>query len=67
MFLFKGDFWKHSTIIRGVRYITVSYYDGDKDVFQKIGELITDSFQSANIDETTRESLLDSDMAIEED
>ena len=31
MFLFKNNFIATSKTIRGVRYITVSFYDSDKD------------------------------------
>ena len=67
MFLFKGDYWAHTKKITGVRYEVYSFYDGDKNVFDKIGDLIADSFQSANIDELTNESSVHSDMAIEEE
>ena len=67
MFLFKGDYWAHPKTINGVRYEVHSFYAGDKNVFDKIGDLIVDSFQSANIDELTNEFSVDSDMAIEEE
>ena len=67
MFLFKGDYWAHTKKINGVRYEVYSFYNGDKNVFDKIGDLIADSFQSANIDELTNESSVHSDMAIEEE
>ena len=67
MFLFKNDFTATTTTIRGVRYITISFYEGDKDIFQKIGGLITQSFQSDEIDEITNESLLDNDIAFDEE
>lgn len=67
MFLFKGDYWAHTKTIHGVRYEVYSFYDGDKNVFDKIGDLIAESFQSANIDELTNESSVHSDMAIEEE
>ena len=67
MFLFKNDFTATTTTIRGVRYITISFYEGDKDIFQKIGGLISQSFQSDEIDEITNESLVDNDMAIDEE
>ena len=35
MFLFENDFRASTKTIRGVRYITVSFYGGDKDIFQK--------------------------------
>ena len=40
MFLFENDFRASTKTIRGVRYITVSFYGGDKDIFQKVGGLI---------------------------
>ena len=66
MFLFKNDFTATTTTIRGVRYITISFYDGDKSIFEKIGGLISQSFQSGEIDEITNESLVDSGIAIDE-
>lgn len=67
MFLFKGDFRVNSTTIRGVQYVTFSFYDGDKDLFEKVGDLISDSFQAAKPDELTNEFSVDLDMAIPED
>lgn len=67
MFLFKGDFRVNSATIHGVQYVTFSFYDGDKDLFEKVGELISDSFQAAKPDELTNKSSVDSDMAILED
>lgn len=67
MFLFKGDFRVNSTTIHGVQYVTFSFYDGDKDLFEKVGELISDSFQAAKPDELTNKSSVDLDMAILED
>ena len=62
MFLFKNDFTATTTTFRGVRYITISFYDGDKSIFEKIGGLISQSCQSGEIDEITNESLVDSDI-----
>ena len=67
MFLFKDDFYATAKTIRGVRYVTCNIYDGDKDIFQKIGDLITESFRSDQIDEITNESLVDSGIAIGEE
>jgi len=46
-FLFKGDFRVNSTIIGGVQYVTFSFFDGDKLIFDKVGDLIQQSFQAA--------------------
>ena len=67
MYLFQNQLVATETFIRGVRYLTVSVYDGDKSIFEKIGGLITQSFQSDEIDEITNESLLDSDIAFDEE
>ncbi len=63
MFLFENSMVAHSRIIRGVRYITASYYGGSKDVFQKMGDLITTSLTSSDPANVTKESLLVSGMA----
>lgn len=67
MFLFKGDFRVNTTTIRGVQYVTFSFYDGDKNLFEKMGQLISDSFEAAKPDELTKESLLSSGIASEND
>ena len=67
MFLFKDDVFAAVKMIRGVRYVTCSFYDGDKDIFQKVGSLIAESFRTDEIDEITSESLLDSGIAIEDE
>ena len=64
MFLFENDFQAHTTTIRGVRYITISFYSGDKDIFQKVGQLITDSVL---LDKDEADSLSNPDMASDED
>ena len=66
MFLFENDFQINQTKIRGVVYHTVSFYSGDKDIFQKVGELIDESFRTANVDKITNDSSSDSDIAIDE-
>ena len=67
MYLFQNHLVATETFIRGVRYLTVSVYDGDISIFDKIGGLITQSFQSDEIDKITNESLVDNDMAIDEE
>lgn len=63
MFLFKGDFRVNRTMIHGVQYVTFSFYDGDKDLFQKVGDLISNSFQASEHDEIPNEILLNSGIA----
>ena len=67
MFLFEDSMVAHSQTIRGVRYITASYYGGSKDVFQKMGDLITTSLTSSIPAKTTNDSLVVSDIAFDED
>ena len=67
MFLFKGDLRVNSTIIHGVQYVTFSFYDGDKDLFKKVGDLISDSFQASEPDEIPNKILLDSGIASEKE
>ena len=67
MYLLQNHLVATETFIRGVRYLTVSVYDGDISIFDKIGGLITQSFQSDEIDKITNESLVDNDMAIDEE
>ena len=64
MFLFENDFQAHTTTIRGVRYITFSFYSGDKSIFQKVGQLITDSVL---LDKDEADSLSNPDMDSDED
>ncbi|GEM_PF-1473248 len=67
MFLFENSMIAHSQTIRGVRYITASYYGGSRDVFQKMGELITTSLTSSIPPKVTNGSLVGSGMALDED
>ena len=63
MFLFENDFRASTKTIRGVRYITVSFYGGDKDSLQKAGGLIKSDFSTTKIAEITKESLVDDGIA----
>ena len=51
MFLFKGDYWAHTKKINGVRYEVYSFYDGDKNVFDKItgGEIVQEITNNYNV------------------
>ena len=64
MFISKDGLIAHSQTIRGVRYITASYYGGNKDVFQKLKGLILSSSDPVK---NTRDSLVGSDIALDED
>ncbi len=67
MFLFANSMVAHSRTIRGVRYITASYYGGSKDVFQKVGDLITASLTVSDSAKIPKESLVSSGMASDKD
>lgn len=64
---FKDQVRLRSTMIKGVQYITVSFFDGDKPLFDKIGELILQSFHATNGDEVPNENILENSVAMEED
>lgn len=67
MFLFENSMTAHSRTIRGVRYITASYYGGSRDVFQKMEELIPSPLTLSNPAKVTNKSLVGSGMALSED
>lgn len=67
MFLFENSMIAHSQTIRGVRYITASYYGGSRDVFQKMEDLITSSLTSSIPPKVTNKSLVGPGMALSED
>lgn len=67
MFLFENSMAAHSRTIRGVRYITASYYGGSKDIFQKMGDLIATSLTSSDPAKITKESLVSFGMALDKD
>lgn len=67
MFLFEDSMIAHSQTIRGVRYITSSYYVGNRDIFQKMSDLITASISSSIPSKVTKESLVDFGIALSED
>ena len=66
-FLFKGDFRVNSTIIGGIQYVTFSFFDGDKLIFDKIGDLIEQSFHATEAGKIPNENSLANRIAIETD
>ena len=64
---FKGDFRAKTTTIRGINYVTVSFFDGDKLLFDKIVDLIEQSFRAMKGEEIPNENKLENNVAIEED
>mgnify|MGYP001499213580 CR=1 FL=1 len=65
-FLFKGDFRVNSTIIGGVQYVTFSFFDGDNLIFDKVGDLVQQSFRAAEAGEIPNEKS-ENCIAIEND
>ncbi len=66
-FLFKGDFKVNSTIINGVQYVTFSFFDGDKLIFDKVGDLIEQSFRATQADKVPNENISENSIATEKD
>lgn len=66
-FLCKGDFSVHSKTISGVQYITFSFFEGENTIFDKVGNLITQSCEASKEIEIPFESLVDNGIAIQED
>ena len=64
-FLFKGDFRVNSTIIGRVQYVTFSFFDGDKLLFDKVGDLIEQSFKATQADKIPNENISADSIAIE--
>ena len=55
----------HSTVIRGVTYITVSRYEREEAIYERVGHLILNDYMSSKEGEVTNESLLENDMDFE--
>ena len=64
---FKDDFRAKTTTIRGINYVTFSFFDGDKFLFDKIGDLIEQSFHAMKGEEIPNDNILKNNVAIEED
>lgn len=66
-FLFQGDMRVNVTLHRGIQYVTCSYYGGEKDVFQKVEEMMKQSLETDDMPSVTEESLVDCGIAMAED
>ena len=64
MFLYEGECLRKEAVIRGARYVTVSHYSGDKEVYDKLGDMLADAFRSCDLHEVTNASSSDVDIAI---
>lgn len=63
MFLFSDSFRVHSRTIRGIQYLVFSHYASEELVFDRIGNMIENSFTQADAVEITKPSLVDSGIA----
>lgn len=63
MLLFSKSTQTHNTTIRGVRYNVFSFYSGEELIYDRIGSIIENSFNTAKAVEITRSSLVDNDIA----
>lgn len=56
----------HNTVIRGVRYITLSTFRGEKSIFNKVGELIAGDKALSSFHKEEEEHSVSCDMDKEE-
>lgn len=56
----------HNTVIRGVRYITLSAFRGEKSIFDKVGELIAGDEALSSFHKEEEEHSVSYDMDKEE-
>ena len=66
-FLCKGDFSIHTKTINGIQYVTFSFFEGENTIFDKVGNLITHSCETAKEVELPSESVVDNGIAIKKD
>ncbi|WP_195283045.1 hypothetical protein [Harryflintia acetispora] len=64
-FLFSGDFHVHAKTIKGVQYVTFSFFSGEQTIFDKVGEMIVQSCVTAKKVEIPSESLVGSGIALD--
>ena len=64
MFLFNNAIRANSKTIRGVQYVVFSNYGGSESIHDRIGQMIENSFETANAVEITNPSLLDNGIAL---
>lgn len=53
----------HTTTIRGIQYTTVSFFNGDIDLHEKIGKMIAESFCASELSDGTTENQLPAEKA----
>ncbi len=65
MFLLDGSYRVNSTIIRGVQYVTFSFYKNDKLIFDKIGNLIEEAADQLQTVGSESQDACENSIAIE--
>ena len=53
----------HTETINGVRYTTVSIFNGEVDLYEKIGKMIAESFSATALNEPTTEDQISTEKA----
>lgn len=53
----------HTETINGIRYTTVSIFNGEMDLYEKVGKMIADSFSAASLNESITEDQLPAEKA----
>ena len=64
-FLCSGDFSVHAKTIKGVQYVTFSFFSGEQTVFDKVGGMIVQSCHTAKEVEIPSKSLVGSGIALD--
>lgn len=64
MILNKDAMRVNATEIRGVKYVTFSFFEGEDLVFDHIGKLIENSFETTDTNEITNGFSVDNGIAI---
>lgn len=54
---------KHTETIKGVRYTTVSIFNGEVDLYEKIGKMIAESFNAAALNDSIIEDQVSAEKA----
>ena len=53
----------HTETINGIRYTTVSIFNGELDLYEKIGNMIAESFNATALDEPSTENQIPTEKA----
>jgi len=57
----------HVSEIRGVQYIVFSFFDSDEALKDRFGSMIQNAFEATNAPNITKESLVDTGIAIQDE